>query len=118
MSDLKWKNIEELENQFIKIFDVKPIELEYPDNFEFIPEFTTDTYFNLLIILSNVRPIDFSHINSKDSLKEHILVYLIQFYETYSNEKDSFYTKQADDLKRIVQTMFNEESEVKCYLNC
>lgn len=69
------KNIDRYLKRFYRFFDIKPIQLDYPDNIDkFYPEITDEMYMELLLINIKHWRSDYILMNtSKDSLKCEIL---------------------------------------------
>lgn len=65
-----------IEEEFFKYFDIKPKELEYPDNFEYYPEITDRILLELICIIirdkANYR-LHLSTIKNVKDLKNEIL---------------------------------------------
>lgn len=68
----------ELEKNFFEAFDIKERELEYPDNFTYLPEITDFIWLNLIaIFLNRYEGLETYTTYTVEAIKEKTLLLLI-----------------------------------------
>ena len=94
------------EEKFFKTFEIKPKELEYPDNFEYYPEITDRILLELICILNKYH---YTTLVKKDYnlLRNEILQ---ECYISYGAWQECNYGFVLDFYKQV-QSLFTEEEE-------
>lgn len=93
--------MEHLEEKFLKAFEIKPKELEYPDNFEYYPEITDRKLLELYIIYSQLPDVEVQKFFfNVDDMKLYVLNVLIDNKDT----SGGYY-------KHRIQSLFKEDNQ-------
>lgn len=59
-----------IEEEFFKCFEIEPKELEYPDNFEYYPEITSDILLELICIIIKDKANYSLHLSTIKNIKD------------------------------------------------
>lgn len=88
-----------IEEEFFKTFEIRPKELEYPDNFEYYPEITDRILLELIYVI----------IRQNGSYQLHIVKDIIDLKEQIL--KSCILLSVFKEFKNVVQSLFTEVSE-------
>ena len=93
-----------IEEKFFKTFEIKPKELEYPDNFEYYPEITDRILLELICIYIGYERI-YMGTFELGHFRRFMLAMLIDLYKEMRD------VNRKERLKHQVQSLFTEVSE-------
>ena len=97
-----------LEERFFNTFDIDPIELDYPDNFSYLPEITDEILLELICILNDTTCSVLTASTLK-SLKKEILKNCIQEYESPAITEDGD-EEYNEELYKKVKKLFKNNT--------
>lgn len=95
------------EECFFEAFQIEPIVLDYPDNFEYYPEINSDILLELICILNKYTTAVLDSENVEDLRQEVLKLCIINYREPHINEDgDEFYN---EELYEQIRNLFNYE---------